>query len=55
MTSPKWNVLNGIIEMQPFESNLLNTIFEMKVFQLDSINVIFWIISSKWNLLVETF
>ena len=55
MTSLKWNILNGIIEMQPFESNLLNKIFEMKVFQLDSINVIFWIISSKWNLLIETF
>ena len=55
MTPFKWNILNGIIEMQPFESNLLNKIFEMKVFQLDSINVIFWIISSKWNLLIETF
>ena len=36
MTSLKWNILNGIIEIQPFESNVLNKIFEMKLFKLDS-------------------
>ena len=36
MTSLKWNILNGIIEMQSFESNLLTKIFEMKLSYLDS-------------------